>query len=252
MKEKTSQDKFYELSSFLSENSKGDLYFVLQAITWYKIKLGFRGISRSAIARFAKCHVDTVSEINLRLEKAGIFQIERAFKVINTYRSQFWKELEAIYEYGPKCWLSSTSLFTSKLYIKSKFVSNSKLPSIFSYENLTKKVSEVGKVCFSKLTGLYIPLELRPLNSTIEISYSDASSLIGKKYNYLFPDYEKLERQAEARAKNRASDSREIEKLKKYNDWIESCCVSRKQIKKEDVKKISAEEILRRIFTENL
>jgi len=84
------QELYYEVVAFLKANSKGDLHYVLKAITWYHFKLGWKRIYRDLLARFAECHKDTVSSINLRLQDSGLIQIERSQHEINGYSSEIW------------------------------------------------------------------------------------------------------------------------------------------------------------------
>lgn len=188
----TTQDQYFRLSSYLLENSKGDLYKVLQSITWYMFKLKAKCIARSAIARFAKCHIDTVSEINMRLEAAGIFQIERGYKKINAYQTSFLKVLAMVFDYAPKCWLSSTFLLDESYINKYSNKSIENKNQVFDNKLSSKKGEEVGKIVFSPITGFYCPLELRPFNNTIEVSYADNVESIGRSVNNLFPDFEKI------------------------------------------------------------
>lgn len=215
------QSLYYNVSSFLLNNSKGDLYKVLQGLTWFQYKLGAKSISRSALARFAKCHKDTVSEINMRLEEAGIFQIERGYKQINRYRTSLLKVLAIIFGYASKCWLSSTSLLDLKLMYNHSNISMEKKNQVFKTEQVSKKGEYVGKIVFSPKTGFYCPLELRPFNGTIEIPYADSSQSIGRSINYLFPDYEKIaiyeaqKANADRLAKESLAISREMEPIYK-------------------------------------
>lgn len=128
----------------------------------------------------------------MRLEAAGIFQIERGYKQINHYRTSFLKVLAIIFGYAPKCWLSSTSLLDLKLMYNHSNISMEKKNQVFETELRSKKGEDVGKIVFSPITGFYCPLELRPYHNTIEIPYADSSQSIGVSINYLFPDYEKI------------------------------------------------------------
>lgn len=69
-------------------HSASKLYDVLHAITWFRYKYGWRRVSRSAIAKFCNCSLKTVSRANKTLEEAGIFIIDRKFKVINGYETE--------------------------------------------------------------------------------------------------------------------------------------------------------------------
>jgi len=182
------------VSEFLLNNSKGDLYKVIQGVTWYMFKLKTKFISRSALARFANCHKDTVSEINMRLEAAGIFQIEREYKQVNGYSTSLLKVLAIIFGYSPKCWLSSTSLIDQSSSYINNYLDIGNQKYVFSCNKVSNKGEEIGKVVFSPITGLYCPLELRPLNNTIEVSYADNIQSIGTSVGKLFPDYERIEK----------------------------------------------------------
>jgi len=128
----------YQLSTFMLNNSKGDIYKICQGIVWYMFVLGSKHISRSAIAKFANCHIDTVSEANMRLEAAGIFGIFREYHKPNTYHTDFLNEIAAFFGYVNKFILSTTSLYLDK--IKSKI------------RNL-RKPDQNGNVLDGKLTN---------------------------------------------------------------------------------------------------
>lgn len=155
----------------------------------------------------------------MRLESAGIFQIERGYKQINRYRTSLLKVLAIIFGYAPKCWLSSTSLLDLKLMYNHSNISIEKKNQGFETELRTKKGEDVGKIVFSPKTGFYCPLELRPFNNTIEIPYADSSQSIGVSTHHLFPDYEKIaiyeaqKANADRLAKESLAISRELEPI---------------------------------------
>lgn len=105
-------NQLFLLSTFFLDNAKGDIYKITQAIVWFTSK-GFKRISRSAIAKFAGCHVDTVSEANMRLEESGLFQIGRKFKKANVYLTEALDVLTYFFGYSVNFLLSSASLLNS-------------------------------------------------------------------------------------------------------------------------------------------
>jgi len=105
--------------------------------------------------------------------------------------------------------LSSTSLIDLKLNVNSSTKSIENKNQDFSFNKGSKKEDLGKKIVFSPITGFYCPLELRPLDGTIEIAYADSSQSIGTSIGNLFPDYEKIEmREAQlARANKLAQES---------------------------------------------
>ena len=146
---KQNQSFYYQLSTFMLNNSKGDIYNICQGITWYMFILGANHISRSAIAKFANCHIDTVSEANMRLEAAGIFGIFREGRKPNTYYSEFLNEIASFFGYMNKYLQSSASLLFDN--IKSNLTNTIK-QQVFGLKLLeTPKISNKLQEKFGKM-----------------------------------------------------------------------------------------------------
>jgi hypothetical protein len=142
------------ITFFLENNMKGDLYEITKAITWFMAVVRAKVLSRTAIAKFANCHIDTVSSVNMRLEASGLFKIFRTFKKPNHYRTAFLSELCKIFGY---CQQSSASLFTLN-----------KIKNINLYHQEAERVSNLGynpnisEKAYEKLLDILEKIEVRP------------------------------------------------------------------------------------------
>lgn len=191
----SNSDQFrFQVESFLLNNDRGMLYGVVKGIAWCFKSFGFQGrckISRSLLAKIAHCHVDTVSSINMRIEEAGLVEIGREFKKINTYRTKNLWALLLIFGFVtqyPSQNLQSASLLDSNSL---KINNNIYLRRVYEFEIYkfsSKKGEEVQNAAFIHPN---CPGELRPstigshiLGNTIYISHKEQCSDINT--NLLF------------------------------------------------------------------
>ena len=160
---------------------------VLRTIVLLFDKTGQRDIPRSYSAAVNGIHVQTVTSATNFLESIGAFTVVRRFKQVNKYTFKHLDVLKAVLGLTVDYYTRCARLFNSKLDIKSKLVSKCSKTDRFSLNFKPNKGSEGKEICFSPLSGVYVPLELRPLNNTIEVSREDRTCLAGVKYNHLFP-----------------------------------------------------------------
>lgn len=203
--QKSKQDFLYNLiNSFGGCDLRNRAFEVAKNQVSLHIRTGQTDIPRSYAALATGSHVQTVTRATNFLEEIGIYSVIRGFKRVNKYLFNHLDVLEYFFQLSVDSYNTYARLFNSKLNISNKLVSKSYSRSRFSINFKPEKGKEGEDICFSPKTGVYIPLELRPLDNTILISREDSASLVGVKYNYLFPDYEKLERLAKLRAKEAA------------------------------------------------
>jgi len=100
----------YQVSTFFLNNAKGDIYKIVKGIVWNLVIRRKKRIDRKSLSIFGKCHIDTVSSANIRLEEAGLFQIGRQFKKPNIYETEFLDVLSYFFGYSVNFLLSSASL----------------------------------------------------------------------------------------------------------------------------------------------
>ena len=171
---------FYNIDEVSQEQSIARR--IMHALLHYRFVKGWAQISRTVIARRAKCHVDTVSKYNMLFEQEGILLISRAFKECNVYQTKAKHALLAMFGFVRDIFCGGAFQLDPDLFTYSTLDTKESSEGQFFLNQQSKKEEFLANQSFSSksepiLTPGLRPYVPKPLNDTIEVSPYDQLSI---------------------------------------------------------------------------
>jgi hypothetical protein len=145
----TSENYRFRVTNLIAECAPQNMFYQMLSNLVKELILGRRKrIPRKYLALAVDCHIDTISTHNMTLSNNDILEIQRGFKEVNIYSSQYLSVLGEIFGFIKPIFTGTASLFTSLFNFNLSYNNEDSNSSFEKLEFLPERgnVKEIGAI----------------------------------------------------------------------------------------------------------